>query len=146
MWTGSRFRNGYGALIIGRTPVGAHRIAWVLAHESVPDELNVCHRCDVRACINPDHLFLGTQFDNMADASEKGRFRVPHTTRQLTPADRLSIYEAPARPGIGVELARHYGVTKTCISLIRRGRFVRSSANRRASARPAPLTCGDRHV
>src|SRR5262249_34545304 len=77
LWTGSITRVGYGQFAIkhGRN-VSAHRFAWFLKHGSAPRRpLGVLHRCDVRACVNPDHLWLGTQSDNLSDAALKGRLR-----------------------------------------------------------------------
>jgi hypothetical protein len=67
--------SGYGQM---RTETGtnyAHRIAWEFINGKIPDGLFVLHRCDVRACVNPYHLFLGTHVDNMQDAKRKGRLR-----------------------------------------------------------------------
>lgn len=72
LWTGLLSSRGYGRLRIG-TEEGAHRISWTLANGSIPDGLSVLHRCDVRACVNPSHLFLGTLGDNIRDCTEKGR-------------------------------------------------------------------------
>lgn len=65
---------GYGRVKRGsRVPVGAHRYAWRLSRGPIPKGLCVLHRCDVRSCVNPDHLFLGTQIENIDDRNRKGR-------------------------------------------------------------------------
>lgn len=82
LWTGPRLRNGYGQI---RLPRGkgttAHRASWMVHCGDIPNGLSVLHRCDVRLCVNPDHLFLGTQQENMTDMVQKGRQGKPRGER-----------------------------------------------------------------
>jgi len=73
LWTGPKFYNGYGEIRKPKGNVtGAHRISWELHFGPIPKGLFVCHKCDVKLCVNPDHLFLGTHRENMRDLVNKG--------------------------------------------------------------------------
>ncbi len=65
---------GYGKFTVGFQDFGAHRFAWIITHGSIPSsKILVCHHCDNRRCVCPDHLFLGTTRDNALDMVRKGR-------------------------------------------------------------------------
>lgn len=76
LWKGVKNRGGYGQMCDRRGPrliVPVHRVAWTLARGPIPPGLMVLHHCDVRHCVNPDHLYLGTARDNVHDAINRGR-------------------------------------------------------------------------
>lgn len=138
LWTGNidrRRSDGYGRMSIpgmGRTCKPAHRILWVIANgKDIPDGLCVCHRCDVRECVNPAHLFLGTQEDNMHDMREKKRARTServgekNTRAKLTEAHVKEIRRRHSLGGVTYpELGREYGVsTNTIWEIVSRKRW-----------------------
>lgn len=130
LWRGSADSQGYGQIReFGRRGrlLKTHRVSWVIANGSIPDGLNVLHRCDVPACVRPDHLFLGTLADNSQDAARKGRLvfqrhpeRRPIGERgggsRLTDAQAVEIRARYAAGGCSQpSLAREYGVSQAAI-------------------------------
>lgn len=78
-WTASLSSQGYGMLKVGGkhgAAMRAHRLSWLLHHGEIPAGQCVLHHCDNRLCVRPDHLFLGSQLDNIADRDKKGRWNV----------------------------------------------------------------------
>jgi len=80
LWTGSTGRGGYGQLSYAGKYQRAHRVAWILTFGEIPPGMFVLHRCDVPPCCRPDHLFLGTQRDNIHDMLQKGHHITPART------------------------------------------------------------------
>lgn len=78
-WTGSENSNGYGRFVLNDRHILAHRLSYELFFGKIPNGLNVCHKCDNRKCVNPEHLWLGSQSENLTDASTKGRMKQPDT-------------------------------------------------------------------
>jgi hypothetical protein len=126
VWTASKTRNGYGSF--GARAGGeriAHRWSYHAAYGPIPAGVYVLHRCDVRACVNPGHLFLGTHDDNMRDMDAKGRRALGERASgaKLTNAQALEILSRYARGGVSQRaLAREYGVHCNTIGQLVRGR------------------------
>jgi len=87
IWIGALTGAGYGAVKVASKTERAHRISWQRRNGSIPDGRLVMHRCDVPACVNLDHLFLGSTQDNMDDRSRKGR---THSKLNPTDIERIS--------------------------------------------------------
>lgn len=127
LWTGAIQNKGYGH--IGNKTRGehllAHRVSWMLYHGPIPDGLCVLHKCDVTYCVSPDHLFLGTQADNLADMRAKKRhpFGEKNGMAKLTKPEVMAIRRVYRAGGVTqYKLADQYGVTQSAISNIVRYR------------------------
>ena len=75
IWTATRTNKGYGKMSVNSIDTRAHRISFQLFVDLIPEGMLICHTCDNRLCVNPSHLFLGTQKDNMVDMRNKKRDR-----------------------------------------------------------------------
>lgn len=73
LWTGCIHRQGYGEINVNGKSVLAHRVSWEIHNGAIPPNMKILHHCDIPPCVNPRHLFLGTQKDNMIDCFRKGR-------------------------------------------------------------------------
>ena len=123
IWTGGCFLSGYGTVRFRERNQHAHRVAWILAFGEIPDGLKVLHRCDVKPCINPSHLFLGTDADNMHDRDNKGRQckGAKHRCTRLTPKDAQEILWF-RHFGLSLsEVSNIFGVTKQRVWQICKG-------------------------
>lgn len=124
IFTGTKDECGYGRIgKDGRYP-RVHREMWEKHYGEIPSGLCVCHRCDTPACINPDHLFLGTHADNMADRASKGRY---NNHGEKNPSAKLTELEVACIKALLVEgvsqaaLGREFGVSDAAIRLIKSG-------------------------
>jgi hypothetical protein len=124
LWTGSVSPDGYGRMWRNRKLIGAHRLSWELHNGPVPDGLQVLHNCpggDNRACVNPAHLFLGTNADKIAKGRQpRGE---DFATSRLNEASVRDIRaEYAAGKATRKELAAKYGVAHGTIHAITEGR------------------------
>lgn len=132
IWEKSLNNKGYGLLQCGGFKGYAHRFSYSEFKGPIPEGMHVCHRCDNPACVNPDHLWLGTPSDNIQDCRSKGRHAADNPATKyarganqgLAKLSEIAVEEIRLlRGAIGQrQLARRYGVSKTAIRLAQQGR------------------------
>lgn len=122
VWTASCTRDGYGKIMIARKEKKAHRVAYEQVHGPIPEGFSVLHRCDNPPCVNPAHLFLGTQLDNVRDMHSKGRDRKARGESQhcaVLTADQIrEIRNRCAAGELQKDLAPEFGVGRGQIGYI----------------------------
>lgn len=121
LWTAATKENGYGAIRVDGRLQYAHRVAYELARGPIPAGMCVCHTCDVPACINPDHLFVGTVAENVADRVAKGRTSrgERHYGARLT---GNQVWKIRTATGTLAQIGEKFGVSFQTISKIRNNR------------------------
>lgn len=132
-WIGTKNNQGYGAIRYNGKMIPAHRASWILHNGSIPDGLYICHKCDIRSCVNISHLFLGTHADNMRDMKEKGRQKSfkgeAHSNSKLTTEQVIEIKKLLAQ-NMGIKrmksraiknIAKQFNVSSSIVSRIKYG-------------------------
>lgn len=128
-WTGSLDAYGYGQISEGnktnKKNYKAHRLSWMIRFGEIPENMNICHKCDNPSCMNPNHLFVGTQEDNLRDCREKGRARGGSMPGEKNPNSKLTerqvkdIRNRYKQGGIYQrQLGAEFGVSQAQIGLI----------------------------
>lgn len=133
VWMGWLDKDGYGSTRVDGKAIKAHRASYIAYHGEIPSEMCVCHKCDTPSCVNPDHLFLGSQLDNQTDKVNKRRQAKglrhkasthPETVKRgsnhfnttLTEDDIIRIRRA-SKHGVGIsDLAAAFGMSRSAMS------------------------------
>lgn len=135
IWTGYVDRDGYSIACMvgsdGKKNRKVHRLVYEQQHGRIPSGLMVCHRCDIRSCVNPDHLFLGTAKDNVADMWAKGRWkpgaqdnRGERNPRARLTSDDVQAIRSKRASGIGsTRLAEVYDISRSHVQRICSGQM-----------------------
>jgi hypothetical protein len=137
LWTGDcGTRRGYGRMRVGKNKsIRAHRLAYLLMVGKIPAGLCVCHKCDTPSCVNPKHLWLGTDSENTADRVRKGRTVTTcrgranpprgeaHPMAKLTQekADQIRVFLAAGNRQ--EDIAAHFNISSSTVSLINVGKI-----------------------
>lgn len=121
LWTASKHIHGYGWFSLDGVTTLAHRMSYMLIFGDIPDSMNVCHMCDTPSCVNPKHLFLGTQQTNVQDMYAKGRRDIgenhPKSKLSNKQVKEIRAKYIPRKVSLR-QLAKEYDVTHRLIETI----------------------------
>lgn len=121
LWIGAVDKNGYGKVKVDRKHLKSHRWSWVLHNGQIPDGSQVLHRCDVPGCVNPAHLFIGSNQDNVDDRERKGRSYDPSIHSAKLTAEQVDEIRRLRGVETTVSLGVRFGVSHGQISRIQLG-------------------------
>lgn len=134
LWTGgtnASASRGYGVFFFRKKSSQAHRVSYTLFRGEIPEGMHACHKCDVRLCVNPDHIFIGTRSDNMRDCVAKGRLSHnsprgilnKRAARKLSDEQILEVFSLINQNSLSNQaIARRFGMCPEAIRKIRIGR------------------------
>jgi hypothetical protein len=119
-WTGRKDKDGYGRIEFENRDRPASRVMWIVTNGPIPPGKQVCHTCDNPPCINPDHLFLGTNLDNVIDSIKKGRkigFNIGETNNMTSLTGELvsQIRAEYAKGTAQVEIGKLFAIPKVTV-------------------------------
>jgi hypothetical protein len=125
LWTGNKTKFGYGFFKLNNKNRLAHRVSYEIYKGGIPVKMCICHKCDNPSCVNPTHLFLGTQKENVADALQKSRHKIPDNRGENCGHAKLNwdkvtqirkIYKNESTSMASIALA--FGVSRSAVSFI----------------------------
>jgi len=122
LWTGYADKDGYGYTRIATHNFRAHRASYIVFRGDIPEGMRACHKCDNAGCINPDHIFLGTDADNIADKIRKGRHRGGGNAAGNAKLNASEVLRIRTESGTHRDIGDKYGVKESTVSLIKRGK------------------------
>ncbi len=121
IWTGTINAAGYGTISFKNKPNLAHRLSYELTYGEIPEGMKACHKCDTPSCINPNHLFLGTQRENLEDMARKKRGAVGNDYNRSILTDE-DVRKIRCDNRLQRVIAEEYGMKRTSIAAIKNGR------------------------
>lgn len=120
-WKGYIGKSGYGSTTYRSKSILAHRLSWMIYKGDLPKDLDVCHTCDNRKCINPSHLFLGTAHDNILDCflkKRKSHMGEKHPRAKMTENNVVNIFDLRRKGWTHQEIADKFNIKQGTVSNI----------------------------